>query len=301
MSDSKGVILVTGATGQQGGAAARHLVQGGWKVRALVRDPSAEKARTLEKTGVELAKGDLYDRPSVDQALKGVYGVFSVQNFWLPDVGFDGEVRQGKLLADAAKAAGVKHFVYSSVGAAHRGMGQKHFESKWVIEQHVQKSGLPFTILRPAFFMENVAWQKPAISNGGYGGIGLVSGKTQQMVAVDDIGAFAALAFSRQKEFLGRTIELSGDELTEAQIAETLSRVIGREVRPTPRAAGGGPSGDEMKAMQAFFNGKAYDADIPALRKVYPGLHTFEGWLRETGWEHLPVLPMPAPGAWGRS
>jgi uncharacterized protein YbjT (DUF2867 family) len=295
--DSGNVILVTGATGQQGGAVARHLIRSGWKVRALVRDPAAERARSLEKEGAELVKGDLYDRASMDAALKGAYGAFSVQNFWRPDVGFDGEIRQGKLVADAAKAAGVTRFVYSSVGAAHRGMGQKHFESKWLIEQHVHESGLPFTILRPAFFMENVGWQKPAISNGTYGGIGLVAGKTQQMVAVDDIGAFAAAAFSRREEYLGKTIELSGDELTETQIVETLSRVIGREVKLTPRAGGGGPSGDEMKAMQAFFNGKAYDADIPALRKLYPGLHTFEGWLRKTGWENLPVLPLPAPGA----
>jgi uncharacterized protein YbjT (DUF2867 family) len=300
MHDSGKVILVTGATGQQGGAAARHLIRGGWGVRALVRNPQGDKAKALERTGVELAKGDLYDRASVDQALEGVYGVFSVQNYWLPDVGFDGEIKQGKLLADAAKAAGLKHFVYSSVGAAHRGMGQRHFESKWIVEQHVQKIGIPFTIQRPAAFMENVFWQKPAISNGAYSGMGLGPDKTVQTVAVDDIGAFAALAFSRQQEFLGRTIELSGDELTETQTAATLAKVIGREVRLTPRQ-GGGPPNDEMKAMREFFNGKAYDADIPALRKAYPGLHTFEGWLRETGWENLPVLPMPAPGTWGRS
>jgi uncharacterized protein YbjT (DUF2867 family) len=300
MPDSKGVILVTGATGQQGGAAMRHLIRGGWGVRALVRNPEGDKSKALKQAGAELVKGDLYDRPSVDAALKGVYGVFSVQNYWLPDVGFDGEVRQGNLLADAAKAAGVKHFVYSSVGAAHRGMGQKHFESKWVIEQHVQTIGLPFTILRPAAFMENFVWQKPAISNGAYSGMGLTPGKSQQTVAVDDIGAFVALAFSNQKDYASKTIELSGDELTEAQTAATLARVIGREVRLTPRE-GGGPPNEEMKAMREFFNGKAYDADIPALRRLYPGLHTFEGWLRETGWENLPVLPIPAQAGWGRT
>jgi uncharacterized protein YbjT (DUF2867 family) len=300
MPDSTRVILVTGATGQQGGAAMRHLVRGGWAVRALVRNPEGDKANALKQAGAELVKGDLYDRPSVDAALKGVHGVFSVQNYWLPDVGFDGEVRQGKLLADAASAAGVSHFLYSSVGAAHRGMGQRHFESKWIIEQHVHKTGLPFTILRPAYFMENTFWQKPAISNGTFGGMGLDPAKTLQMVAVDDIGAFTALVFARPKDYLGRTIELSGDELTEPQVAEALSRVIGREVKIAPRQ-GGGPSNDEMKAMREFFSGKAYDADIPALRKVHPGLHTFEGWLKETGWERLPVLPLPAQAGWGRS
>jgi uncharacterized protein YbjT (DUF2867 family) len=293
------VILVTGATGQQGGAVMRHLIGSGWSVRALVRAPQSDKARALEQAGAELAKGDLYDRPSLDAALKGVYGVFGVQNFWLPDVGFDGEVRQGTLLADAAKAAGVKHFVYSSVGAAHRGMGQKHFESKWLIEQHLARTGLPATIVRPAAFMENVGWQRPAISNGTYAGMGLTPGKALQMVAVDDIGAFVAMAFSKPADYLGRTIELSGDELTESQVAATLSRMIGREVKLIQRQADGRQA-EEMKAMREFFNGRAYDADIAGLRKALPGLRSFEGWLRETGWEHLPVLPMPAPGARGR-
>ncbi len=236
----------------------------------------------------------------MDAALRGAYGVFSVQNFWLPDVGFDGEVKQGKLLVDAASAAGVKHFVYSSVGAAHRGMGQRHFESKWVVEQYLQASGVPFTILRPAAFMENTARQKPAISNGSYSGMGLRPDKALQMIAVDDIGAFAALALAAPKEYLGKTIELAGDELTETQMAATLARVIGRPVTLAAPQERRGPSAEEMTAMRNFFNGTAYVADIPSLRKLYPGLHTFEAWLRETGWEGLPVLPMPAPGGWGR-
>jgi len=299
MADGKGLILVTGATGQQGGAVTRHLLRAGWTVRALVRKPESEKAQALARTGAELAAGDLYDRGSVDAALRGAYGVFSVQNYWLPDVGFDGEVRQGKLLVDAAKASGVAHFVFSSVGAAHRGMGQRHFESKWVVEQHLHAAAMPFTILRPAAFMENTAWQKPAISNGSYSGMGLRPDKALQIVAVDDIGAFAALALARPAEYLGRTIELAGDQLTEPQMAAALSRVIGR---PVTLAAGErrGPSEDEMKAMREFFNGEAYNADISALRKLYPGLRTFESWLRETGWEKLPVLPLPAPGSWGR-
>jgi uncharacterized protein YbjT (DUF2867 family) len=299
VSHSNEVILVTGATGQQGGVVMRHLLSSGRRVRALVRDPSAPKAVAVAAAGAELAKGDLYDRPSLDAALRGVYGVFSVQNYWLRDVGFDGEVRQGKLLADAAHAAGVKHFVYSSVGAAHRGMGQKHFESKWIIEQHLHGLALPRTIFRPAAFMENYAWQKPAISNGTFSGMGLSPEKKIQVLAVDDIGAFVALAFSKPADFLGKTIELSGDELTEPQVASTFTKVIGRDVKLVPREVKGEPA-PEMKAMWEFFNAKGYDADIPALRKLFPGLHTLEGWLRETGWEGLPVLPVPASQGWGR-
>jgi uncharacterized protein YbjT (DUF2867 family) len=135
--NSNQIILVTGATGQQGGAVARHLLKDGWKVHAIVRDPNKPAAQALAKQGAELKKGDLNDRASIDASLEGVYGVFSFQNFWLPDVGKEGELRQGKNVADAANAAGVKQFVYSSVGAAHRGMGQEHFAYKWDIEQHI--------------------------------------------------------------------------------------------------------------------------------------------------------------------
>ncbi len=177
MSDNDKIILVTGATGQQGGAVARHLLEEGWKVRALVRDPKKDTAQALAKQGAELVQGDLYDSASLDKALEGMYGAFSVQNFWLPDVGYEGEIKQGKLFANAANEAGIQHFVYSSVGAAHRGMGQKHFESKWIIEQYVKELGLPHTILRPAAFMDNLNWQRVEISNGTYRGFGVATDK----------------------------------------------------------------------------------------------------------------------------
>src|SRR5512141_71829 len=125
------VIAVTGATGQQGGAVARKLLADGWKVRALTRDVEKPAAQELAQAGAELVVGDMDSRSDLDAAFQGVYGAFSVQNFWLPNVGFEGEIRQGKNVADAARAAGIQHLVFSSVGAAHRGMGQKHFESKW--------------------------------------------------------------------------------------------------------------------------------------------------------------------------
>ncbi|MGH2568024.1 MAG: NmrA/HSCARG family protein, partial [Bacteroidota bacterium] len=265
-------MLVTGATGQQGGAVARHLLKDGWNVRALVRDPNKETAQSLAAKGIELLKGDLYDRASVDAALKEVYGVFGVQNFWLPDIGYDGEIKQGVLLADAAKVAGVQQFVYSSVGAAHRGIGQKHFESKWKIEQHIQKLDMPHTIVRPVAFMENYNWSRAQISNGVFQSWGLRPEKTLQLVAVEDIGAFVAIAFRKPEEFLGKTIEFAGDELTEPQMAETFSRVIGRPVSvQQPWLPEGQEPTPEQIAMLKFFNGEGYDADIAGLRKIYPG------------------------------
>lgn len=280
-------ILVIGATGQQGGAVTRHLLKDGWKVRALVRDPNSDAAQALVKQGVELVKGDLNERTSIEAALHGAYGVFSFQNFWRPDIGKEGELRQGKNVADAAKAVGVKHFVYSSVGAAHRGMGQEHFATKWDIEQHIHKLGLPSTIIRPVAFMENYNWSRNQILGGTFTGWGLRPTKSLQIVAVDDIGAFVAMAFDKLQEFVGKTIELAGDELTEAQMAATFAKVIGRPVHVVaPHMPEGQTPSPEQIAMFQFINGQGYDADIPMLRKMYPPLKTLEQYLRETGWEN---------------
>ena len=295
------IIVVTGATGQQGGAIARHLLAKGWPVRALTRDMNKPAAQALAAAGAEIVHADNDDRASLERAMQGAYGVFSVQNFWLPNVGKEGEVRQGRHVADAAKAAGVKHFVYSSVGAAHRGMGQEHFATKYEIEQYIQAIGLPYTILRPVAFMENFFWQRAAITNGTYTGWGLRPDKGLQLIAVDDIGVFVEMALANPAEYLGKTVEIAGDELTEPQIAATLTRVIGRPVQLAQRSLPEGvqPTQEQM-AMFQFFNGQGYDADIRALRKVYPGLRTFEQWLRETGWENAQPEPMPAAGAtWG--
>lgn len=295
------LIAVTGATGQQGGAVVRKLLADGWQVRALTRDINKPAAQELKSLGAELVAGDMDNRADLDAAFNGVYGVFSVQNFWLPNVGFDGEVRQGKLVADAAKAAGVQHFVYSSVGSAHRGMGQKHFESKWIIEQYVHKLGVPYTILRPVAFMDNYNWSRAYILSGTFSGNGTRPDKATQIIAVEDIGVFAALAFANPKDYQGKTIELAGDELTEPQVAEMFTKVIGRPVTLTPPTGGwGNASEEEMKAAYDFFNGEAYDADIAALRKLHPGLLRFEEYLRKNGWENQQPIPMPENAGWGQ-
>jgi uncharacterized protein YbjT (DUF2867 family) len=236
----------------------------------------------------------------LEAAFEGAYGVFSVQNFWLPNVGFDGEVRQGNAVADAAKAAGVQHLVYSSVGAAHRGMGQKHFESKWIIEQHIHSLGIPYTILRPAAFFENFNWERAFILNGTFNALGLRPEKERQLIAVEDVAAFVALAFADPEQYVGKTIELAGDALTESQIAEAFAKVIGRPVKLAMATGGGGRRTDEeMTAMFNFFNGEAYAADIPALRELHPGLLRFEDYLRKNGWENQQPIPIPEKAGWG--
>jgi uncharacterized protein YbjT (DUF2867 family) len=272
----------------------------GWKVHALTRDLDKPAAQELASLGAELMPGDMENHAELDAAFQGAYGVFSVQNFWLPNVGYEGEIRQGKNVADAAKAAGVGHLVYSSVGAAHRGMGQKHFDSKWIIEEHIHSLGIPYTIFRPAAFFENFNWERASILNGTFNAIGLRPEKERQLIAVEDIAVFVALAFADSEEYIGKTIELAGDALTESQLAETFTKVIGRPVKLSlPTGEGGWGDPEEMTAMFNFFNGEAYDADIPALRKIHPGLLTFEQWLRKNGWENAEPIPMTEKGSWG--
>jgi len=281
MSNNDKLIVVTGATGQQGGATARHLLAQGWRVRALVRDPNKPAAQELVAKGAELAQGDLDDRASLDRALTGAYGAFSVQTFMGPE-GPVGETRQGNRLADAAKAAGIQHFVYTSVGGADRKSGLPHFESKWQIEEHIRSLGLPATILRPVFFMENLRspWIGP---RDGVLAVGLRPTTSLQMIAADDIGAFAALAFARPQEFIGKALEIAGDSLTGPQVADAFTRVSGQPVRfvelPLEQVRS---FNQEMGDLMAWFNEHGYAADIPALRKLHPGLMTFETWLRKT-------------------
>lgn len=295
------VIVVTGATGQQGGAAARHLLKNGWGVRALVRDTNKQAAQALAAQGAELVAGDMNDSASLQNAFAGANGVFSVQNFWLPDVGYEGEVRQGKNVADAAKAAGVRHLVYSSVGAAHRGEGQKHFTSKFEIENYIKQLDVPYTILRPVAFMDNENYQRAAISNGMFFSWGLPADKTLQLIASDDIGAAAAVVFANRDAYLGKTIELATEELTEAQRVAILSQVIGRPVNLiAPQWDPNKTPDPEQMAMAKFFGGEAYTADIPAIREMIPAYKSYEQYLRASGWENLPVIEMPQNGgAWG--
>lgn len=280
MDKTNKVILVTGSTGKQGGATARYLLKDGWKVRALVRDDNKETSKELQKLGAELFKGDMADADSMDKAMAGVYGVFSVQNFW--EHGYDGELKQGLNVVDAAKKAGIKHFLYTSVGGAERKTNLPHFDVKFIIENHLKASGIPYTIIRPVFFMENFdAWFKPAETEGKTTlSMALKSDKKLQMIASDDIGAIAAIVFDDPKKYLGKEIEIAGDELTISQMAEAFSKALGKEVIPNVLPVEVVQSGSkEVGDMFQWFNDKGYEADIKNVKSIYPGLKNFEQWL----------------------
>lgn len=273
-------ILVTGATGQQGDAAARHLLKDGWHVRALVRDPA--RAANLAELGAELVVGDMTDRASLDAAIAGAYGVFSVQPANFAEQIVD-EVAMGRNVADAAKAAGVEHLVYTSVGGADRVVGDGPWHTKTRIEEHIAGLGIPTTVLRPVMFMENHA--HPLIGvRGERAVIRLVPrDATVQLIAVEDIGAFAALAFDDPGRHIGKAYELAGDELTRDELVAALTSVAGAiDVTPhseeTLRAMGVDPA---AFAKGASFAG--WRADIAALRAMHPGMLTVAEWLGTEG------------------
>src|SRR6266571_7633426 len=189
MNRGKDLILVTGATGKQGGSVARDLLANGHKVRAMTRKPDGEAARALARLGAEIVPGDLDDAASLERAVLGAWGIFAVQNTW--EAGVEREEEQGKRLAEVARRRGVQHYVYSSVGSAHRRTGIPHFENKWRIEETVRRLKFPsHVILRPVFFMENLT--TPWFLKGDKIYAGMNPNTVLQMIAVRDIGEYGA-------------------------------------------------------------------------------------------------------------
>jgi len=274
------VILITGATGKQGGATLRHLAKrGGFKLRALTRKPDGDAAKAVAALGAEVVAGDFNDAASLERAMTGVWGVFAVQNTW--EAGVEGEEEQGKRVAKIARDKGVQHFVYTSVGSADEKTGIPHFENKFRVEQEVKKLGFPsHVILRPVFFMENMtsAW----FLNGDKITTALKPETKLQMVAVDDIGKFGAKAFAEAEKFKGAEIDYAGDAVTMPEAAAALGELTGKTItyQPIPIAAVRQNS-DDFALMLEWFDASGYTADIPSLEQKW-GIRplTFKQWVR---------------------
>jgi uncharacterized protein YbjT (DUF2867 family) len=294
-------VLVTGATGQQGGAVAARMLEKGWKLRALTRNLESAAAKKLSRQGVEVLKGDLEDPASIEAAVRGVYGVFSVQDH---AAGAQREIQQGKNLADAALKAGVTHFVYNSVGGANRNTGIDIWERKWLVEQYVRKLGLPATIFRPSTFFDDFYFDilELGILKGTYRSP-VRGDKEYQMIASTDIGGFVALAFERPQEFIGMELEIAGSALTNNQAAEVFTKVLKRPVkfRALPMPIARLMVGKEVYHMFKWLNASGYKADVVGLRQRYPELHlkSLEDWLYLEGWQKHARPVGFKNGAWG--
>ncbi|RKT84596.1 Uncharacterized conserved protein YbjT, contains NAD(P)-binding and DUF2867 domains [Saccharopolyspora antimicrobica] len=294
-------VLVTGATGRQGGAAARALLAAGVPVRALVRNPSADKAKAVEALGAELVPGDLHDRDSVRRAADGVRAVFSVQMpaFTADGPDFDGELVQGVNLIEAALAAGVPQFVHTSVSGAgqHTGtpgwadgrwaMLEHAMSTKTALQERLRAAGFPrWTLLKPSFFMENFLPATAFLFPRGIEG-GLVSvvkpGTRLSLVAVDDIGAAAAAAIAEPERFDRAELELASDLLSMREIAEVLSRVLGTrlsapDMTEEQAVAAGMPP---MGAGHEWLNTAEQPARPEFARDLGIPLTSFEAWAQE--------------------
>ena len=271
-SNEKKLIMVTGATGTQGGAVIRHLHTKGFPVRALTRDPDSPAARHLRnEVGVEVARGDFDDQPSLLRALEDVYGVFSVQTPYGSSV--EAEVKNGIAMIDAAHASEVDHFIYSSVGSADQKTNIPHFDSKFHIEEHLRATGMHYTILRPVFFMENWLSMRPGMTDGLLR-LPLKKETILQQIAVQDIAAWTLIALEHPGKWQGRAVDIAGDELFIDQTAQAL----GATYQEISSADFEKQAGAETATMFRWFQEVGYHADLTALRQEYPDMTGFERW-----------------------
>ena len=282
-------FLVLGATGQQGGSVATALRSAGWRVKALVRSADANKAKALAAQGIMPVCGDLADAPSIQAAMEGAYGVFSV----LPSSGQgaaygvtdEQEVSYGKMVAETARRSGVRHLVYSSANAAgptKTGVG--HFDTKSEIEAYVRGQDILSTIIRPSAFMEILALPGMGLDKGTFSFL-MRPDQPMQFVAVEDIGRIVAAIFADPAKFGSETIEIAGDAVTGAELAEEFSLAAGRSITYQRFP-------DSLLEHDAFLGSLARlvdqgrlagHADLPELRLEFPGLLTLHDWLQSAG------------------
>ncbi len=292
-------VLVSGATGQQGGAVARLLLEKGHRVRALTRRPGSPAAESLRSLGAEIVQGDLEDGVSVQRAADGADGFFLVTTPF--EKGAEAEVRGGRRAAEAAKVAAVKHLVYSSAAGADRATGVAHFESKREVERHLVKLKLPHTIVAPVFFMENLLG--PALLLGLRAGklsMPLPGSRKLQMVALADIAGFVRLVLERSSDFEGKRVELASDSLAGSEMAELLAHATGSPIGYAEARMGAVRArGEDLARMWEWIDRTGFEADVEELRRSHPevGWHSFGDWVREQDWSVLDEASPEQPTA----
>ena len=284
------LVLVTGATGKQGGAVVEALLNRRHQIRALTRNSASPAANRLREQSVEIAAGDFIDRDSLVRAARGVDAVYAMSTPY--EQGAEGEIAQGISITDAVKAAGVAHLIYRSVANADRATGIQHFDGKYEVEKHIQASGVPYTIVAAVFFMENFLqpWTLSSLSQGKLA-MAMPANRSLQQIAVSDIGAFVAAVIERNDDgVLDHRFDIAGDELTGEEAAAILSDVTGREIHyeefsPDVLRA----QSEDTARMFEWFASTGYAADIKSLRRDFAEVtwHTFEEWARKQDWSVL--------------
>ncbi|MEU3726795.1 NmrA/HSCARG family protein [Streptomyces sp. NPDC031705] len=302
----KRTITVFGATGQQGGALARSLLEerdGDFAVRAVTRHPDSDRARELVRLGAEVVRGDLDDEASLAAAFEGAYGAFLVTNFW-EDMDAAHEKRQAAALARAAGHAGVQHAIWSTLEDTRHCIpvddprmptlqGQykvPHFDGKAEADQYFLDAGVPVTFLRATFYWENLlgSFAPQEAEDGGLDLVFPMGDKRLSGIAVDDIGKTAHAVFKGGADYVAATISIAGEHLRVADMASALTESLGRPVRYRPLTpdafrALGFPGAEEAGNMfqfyadcEASFTGAR---DLEAVRRINPALQDFATWL----------------------
>jgi uncharacterized protein YbjT (DUF2867 family) len=306
MADKK-VIAVVGATGAQGGGLARAILadaNGGFAVRAITRDPGKDSAKALAASGAEVVRADIDDIDSLKKAFTGAHGAFCVTNFW-EHLSAEKEKAQAKNLAEAAKAAGVQHAIWSTLedtrafmppGDTRMPMLQDkyrvpHFDAK--AEADAYFTGLPVTYLITSFYWDNLyafgVGPKKG-DDGVYRWAFPMGAKRLAGIAADDIGAVAYGIFKAGRQYIGKTVGITGENLTITEMSDKLSKALGIRVEYTPVDADayrgfGFPGADELGNM--FQADRDFEKEMLAVRSVetarslHPGLKNFDQWLEK--------------------
>jgi uncharacterized protein YbjT (DUF2867 family) len=288
MSQNKLTVVVTGATGKQGGAVAQGLLARGHNVRAVTRDPNSKQAKLLADAGASLVAASLEDTAAITRALEGATSFFAMTT---PFAGTEAEIGQGVTAADAAKTAGV-HLVFTSVANANKQTGVPHFDSKYEVEKYIAKVGVRATILAPVAFMENIYFVKEQLAKGTYASA-LSPGRAHAQIAVADIGAVAVRVLEEPVRFTGKRFDLAGDELFGNEAMGILSRVIGRPLShfQVPLDVVRQRMGEDAVKMYEWFERVGFAVDRAALRREFPDVafQDFEPWAKTQDWSDLHV------------
>lgn len=275
------IVAVTGATGRQGGAVARHLLADGWRVRALTRKPDSEPARRLAGLDAEVVAADMMDPDSLARAFRGAYGVYSVQNSMIS--GLEAEVTQGKNVADVAKSEGVRHLVYGSAGGGRTGTGVGSWESKVAVETHLRQLELPATILRPNAFMELMSDKAfyPPVSTWHIMPKLMGEDRPVSWICVDDLGAIAAKVFGDPDTFIGEELQLASDLRSIAECREIWRNVTGRTPRrfPMPVWIFERFVGTDLTTMWRWLRHSDVPVDPAVTHRLLPTASSVEQWV----------------------
>jgi uncharacterized protein YbjT (DUF2867 family) len=274
-------FFVTGATGNQGGATARSLVENGCGVKALVRNLAAANAGKLKHPSIELVKGDLNDPASYKIYLKHIDGAFALFTYMK---GVKKEIAQGKSFIDAAKEMNVPFILYSSVIGADSGSGIPHWESKNEIEQHLKVTGIPYAIIRPSSFFQNflIPDVHKRIAKGK-----LVTpvkkNKVQQFIGTEDVGRIAAHILMNKEEYAGRTITIAADEMDMQSAAQTFTDMLGKPVTYSqlPGLLTRIFMGSDLHTMFKYVNNNdvLFVKNMDALKAEFPFLTSMKEWV----------------------